>query len=188
MKRVIFICYICKKSYPIYPSWLKQRKTCSRECGNKHKSLIQSGKNNPFFGKKHSSETINKIKIKNKGKRYSPNTEFKKGMVSLNKGKFLEKTLDKNIDNWRERRRFRQQIQKRVLERDCYTCQECGNKRNLQVDHIQSWAEYVELRFNIENCRTLCAGCHYQITYGKPMPKTVRSWGQNMSKGGIQYV
>src|SRR3990167_3958521 len=80
-----------------------------------------------------------------------------------------------------ERRKFSKQIRKVVLERDDYTCQLCGERGgDLQVDHIQSWSEYVELRFNIDNCRTLCSNCHYKITFGKPMPPTVRAWGHNI--------
>jgi len=86
-----------------------------------------------------------------------------------------------------ERRRFQKTIQKQVFERDDYTCQLCGERGgNLQVDHIQSWADYVKLRFCIDNCRTLCMNCHYEITFGKPMPPTVRAWGHNLCKGGKQ--
>lgn len=91
-----------------------------------------------------------------------------------------------NSSNWQggltsfnklERARFKNEMQKLVFERDNYTCQICGSKKDLQVDHIQSWADYVELRFSINNCRTLCMGCHYLITFGKPMPKNIRNWG-----------
>jgi 5-methylcytosine-specific restriction endonuclease McrA len=78
---------------------------------------------------------------------------------------------------------FRKTIQKQVLERDDYTCQICGQKGNeLQVDHIQPWAEYVELRFDINNCRTLCMRCHYKVTYGREMPITVKKWGYNLGR------
>ena len=79
-----------------------------------------------------------------------------------------------------DRVRFRETIQKQVFERDNYTCQICGIKGgNLQVDHIQPWAEYVEGRFDINNCRTLCIKCHYKITFGKEMPENVKTWGHN---------
>lgn len=78
--------------------------------------------------------------------------------------------------------KFREQIQKKVFERDEYKCKFCGSGGSLTVDHIQSWAEYVELRFNMDNCRTLCMKCHYEITFGKPMPPTVRAWGHNLSR------
>lgn len=86
--------------------------------------------------------------------------------------------------NHAERVRFKREIQKKVFERDNYTCQLCEARGvDLTVDHIQSWADYVEMRFCIDNCRTLCAKCHYKITFGKPMPPTVRAWGHHLFKG-----
>ena len=79
-----------------------------------------------------------------------------------------------------ERIKFRKTIQKQVFERDHYLCQICGSNKDLQVDHIQSWSEYVELRFNINNCRTLCSNCHYLITFKKPKPTHIKTWGHNL--------
>ena len=84
-----------------------------------------------------------------------------------------------------ERRRFQQTIQKRIFARDNYTCQLCGCGGDLQVDHIQPWSEYVELRFSLNNCRTLCKSCHYRITFGRPIPDKNMAWGHNLSKGGV---
>ena len=96
----------------------------------------------------------------------------------------------KNSPNWKggavskrklERNRFKVEMQKLVFERDDYACQLCGIRGvYLQVDHIQSWAEYVELRFSMDNCRTLCMGCHYKVTYGRPMPSHVKEWGHSL--------
>jgi len=47
-----------------------------------------------------------------------------------------------------------------VFERDNFTCVECGSKKNLQAHHIKRWAEYPELRFDINNGTTLCKRCH----------------------------
>lgn len=101
-------------------------------------------------------------------------------------------TSGDKCQNWRggitkkdklERGKFRNYIQKQVFERDDYTCQLCGIRgKDMTVDHIQPWAEYIELRFNISNCRTLCQSCHYEITFGKPKPKHIKSWGHNFSK------
>lgn len=87
--------------------------------------------------------------------------------------------------NTLERRRFAREIQKQVFERDGYICILCGSGGNITVDHIQPWAEYIELRFNIDNCRTLCQSCHYEITFGKSMPPTVKAWGHNLLKAEI---
>lgn len=78
-----------------------------------------------------------------------------------------------------EREKFKRLIQKQVLERDDYTYQICGQRGGeLHVDHIQPFAEYVERRFDMENCRTLCRKCHYLITYHREMPLD-SLWGLN---------
>lgn len=114
--------------------------------------------------RKHTPETIEKIRMAKKGKKLKKDGEYKRSR------------------NYNERRRFQKEIQKRVFERDDYTCQICGQKGgNLQVDHIKSWADYPELRFDMDNCRTLCMACHYYVTFKRKIPKNV-IWGNNFSK------
>jgi hypothetical protein len=67
-----------------------------------------------------------------------------------------------------------------VLERDNYTCIWCNKKGGwnkeekrrimLQADHIKPFCLYPELRFAIDNGRTLCKDCH----------KTTETWGYNI--------
>lgn len=146
---------------------------------------VRRGDKHPFYGKHRSEETKAKI------------SEGMKGRIPWNKG--IKQSLDRRIktslfkrknktNNWdgfissgnkNERNKFKRLIQKQIFERDDYTCQLCGVRGvALQVDHIQSWAQYVELRFNMDNCRTLCMDCHYQITFNKPKPKNI-IWGHN---------
>lgn len=49
-----------------------------------------------------------------------------------------------------------------VLKRDKEKCTVCGRGRpaRLQADHIKSWSMYPELRFSVDNGRTLCIPCH----------------------------
>ena len=87
-----------------------------------------------------------------------------------------------------ERTRFKDTVQKRVLKRDDYTCQLCGERGgHLNVDHIQKWSEYVEGRFSIDNCRTLCVECHYKVTFGRDMP-TGSGWGKGIKNVIISYA
>lgn len=71
------------------------------------------------------------------------------------------------------------QFVKSVLERDDYTCQWCGAKNGkgenikLHTHHIESYAEYPELRFDVKNGLTLCDECHYETLRGKRRPARV---------------
>lgn len=116
-------------------------------------------------GKHLSAETKRKMSLANSGARCAA---WKGGVTPPNQ---LART------------KFRQKMQKLIFERDDYTCQLCGQRGgDLQVDHIQSWAEYVHLRFNMDNCRTVCVSCHYKITFGKPLPEDLKGWGHNLFK------
>ena len=69
-----------------------------------------------------------------------------------------------------------------VFDRDGYTCVWCGDKSAegkkvvLQADHIKPFAYFPELRFAIDNGRTLCILCHKKTnTYGI---KSVKLFGR----------
>lgn len=153
----------CGKVFFVKPS-LDRVKCCSMSC-------VRKGLPSPRKGMKASIETRKKQSLAKLGK-IGPLCPNWRGGSSKN-----------------ERQRFRDQMQKLVFERDDYTCQLCGERgKKIQVDHIQPWAKYVELRFNIDNCRTLCMSCHYRITFNKPMPKELITWGHNFNKVGVRRI
>lgn len=130
-------------------------------------------------GKAWSEAMRIKLSISAIGKHKANSGSFKKGLVPIGrdnpnwKGGITEQ-------NRMLRNKFKREIQRQVLQRDDYTCQMCGARGvALQVDHIQPWSEYVELRFSLVNCRTVCQKCHYEITFGRPMPNNVKTWGHN---------
>ncbi len=110
----------------------------------------------------------------------SRSAEVREKISAAKQGITREEWKDyKNTENRRERLKFQKTIQKLVFKRDNYTCQMCGIRGGiLHVDHIQPFAEYVQGRFNMENCRTLCRSCHYLVTFGKIMPQD-SEWGKS---------
>ena len=115
------------------------------------------GNNNPMFGRKHSLESREKMS----GRQWSIETRkklsethtgdkspFWKGGISL-----LHIRIRHGIEFrlWREA----------VFARDNWTCQECGRRGGkLNSHHIKAFADYPELRFAIDNGKTLCLDCH----------------------------
>src|SRR3990167_10657307 len=136
-------------------------------------------------GKKLSKETKMKLRLINLGKKHSQET--KKRMSKSKMGHFVSLEIRKKIseaqkgekgNNWRggvyplnrairklpEYKAWRQ----RVLERDGFSCVWCGQLRGeIEADHIYPFSYHPELRFDINNGRTLCRKCHSKTpTYG----------------------
>ena len=86
----------------------------------------------------------------------------KKKSKRVNKAKEAKKSIRKLYDEWTEK----------VKERDGWVCQLCGAKNHepgktgkptvLNAHHIiaRDNKQFPELRFDVENGITLCAGCH----------------------------
>ncbi len=72
-------------------------------------------------------------------------------------------SVDEKIRKSKEYKKWRLS----VFKRDNYTCQVCGEKGNINADHIKPFALFKELRFDVNNGRTLCVECHRKTpTYG----------------------
>ncbi len=148
--------------------------------GSKHSKeaieKIRQARSNQVI--KHSYETRRKIGLANKGNKYALGRKHTADSIKKMSGSnsvFWKGGITEN--NHYQRIRFRRTIQQEILKRDDFICQLCGIKGGtLHVDHIQPWADYVEGRFSIDNCRTVCRECHYQITFSKPMPIN-STWG-----------
>lgn len=102
-------------------------------------------------GWKMSDEGRHKISISKKGDK----SHFWRGGLTKINAK-IRNSLEYRL--WRES----------VFQRDSYTCIWCGVKgQKLNADHIKPFCDYPQLRFAIDNGRTLCDSCHKKTdTYG----------------------
>jgi len=187
VKTAKFCSRACKdKSQVDKPTWNKGLKgvqvAWNRGLG-KYSRICKCGNEKPNLYAKKCKEChlrIGQIPW-NKGKKMS--LEIRKKFSLARKGKYKGK--ENHVwkggitpETIRLRNEFVRTIQKEVLKRDDYICRICHKRGGeLTVDHIQSWSEYAEGRFSMDNCRTLCRACHYEITFGKPMPKD-NQWGR----------
>lgn len=149
-------CDFCGKVFSVEPHRFKsgRGKFCSSKC-------TKIGMFTP--------EVRAKMSARRKGKptgRTGDKCHFWKGGVTP-KSKADRMSLD--LRNWRNA----------VYERDDFTCQECGQRGGrLNADHIKPFAYFPELRFAIDNGRTLCVDCHRRTdNYGgksnRILPKNV---------------
>ena len=128
---------------------------------------------NPMYGKHHSEETKQKIALTSKGRwlgrKHKEESKLKcqmthKKLVALGihpswkGGKTTETKMLRTSKKYRDWR-------KAVFERDNYTCKLCQRKGGyLEADHRRPFSLFPELRFVVENGRTLCRKCHKNKT------------------------
>jgi hypothetical protein len=152
-------CDYCKEDFLKHQCYIKLNKHhfCSYKCKSLWQSKNMKGKNNTFYGKKHTKETIAIIIEKNKKRIHNKNCKCitckaKRGELELrgknnpNYGnhKFRGKKSHQYIDGRTGLHLLIRKIleynewRKKVYERDNYTCQICGvagNGKNLEAHH-----------------------------------------------------
>jgi len=118
----------------------------------KHKlSQLMSGSRNPFFGKHHSQSTRNQMSLLKQGMFCGSLNPAWKGGYEPYYG-----------PNWHEQRR-------KALIRDNFTCHRCFGKRGgrLEVHHIipfRQFRNYIEAN-RLENLLTYCIRCHREVEW-----------------------
>ena len=156
-RRMNKICPLCKTTFSTWSCASNGRKYCSKKCRaifkkgsiikkcdtclNPYKTFISVGNFHKYCSRKCSLADMPR-KIKGQG-----NPNWQGGITPLNK-----KIRNSNeMKNWR----------KAVFKRDNWTCIRCKKHGgNLEADHIRPFALYQNLRFDINNGRTLCIDCH----------------------------
>ncbi len=147
-------------------TWSKGRKLTEAH-KEKIRNACRGGNSTSFkkgqkinLGRKHSEEIILKQSLSHIGKMTGENHHNWKGGISPIHAKIRSSPEYKF---WR----------KLVFKRDNYTCvwckARCGNGKKviLNADHLKPFSIFPELRFNVDNGRTLCIECHKKTsTYG----------------------
>lgn len=172
-------CLKCKKEFKTFKSRLEvnKGKYCSKSCyynsmvgsllSEGHRLKLKIARKNRVVAKevglkislalkgvKLTKEHRKALRVPHLTMRGDKNHSWKGGITPINKK--IRNSAE--YSNWRIS----------VFERDDYTCQECGIKNTiglgraivLNADHIKPFAYYPELRFSVENGRTLCVECH----------------------------
>lgn len=73
-------------------------------------------------------------------------------------------------------------LRMQALERDGWQCVQCGERRRLEVDHIEPVRDAPEKAFDLRNLQCLCGRCHarktrIEIGLGRPDPAR-EAWKQ----------
>lgn len=81
-------------------------------------------------------------------------------------------------------------LRMQALDRDGWQCVRCGERRRLEIDHIEPVKTHPDLAYVLANLQTLCGRCHarktrIEIGLGRPDPareawkSLVRNTGRN---------
>lgn len=157
-------CECCGKKIWVENNLINRKKFCSKKCfykGRECINLFEKG-HKDFVSKESRKKQSNSIKIWCKN-----NPDKIKERVDKNRGinHYLYKEDRTSIKCQDRRNNPNYKIWRRsCLERDKYKCMVCGKKfskdNQLVVHHIFGYAEYPELRYNVNNGITLCQEHH----------------------------
>jgi len=194
-------CLNCCKEFGYYRT-NKSGKYCSLNCFFSYPENIKRNSERRR-GRKISEETKKKMSLARKGIKQNK-TWIKRRFKSFKKNMLLRVKKTPEILNLKTSKKYKE-TRKKVLERDNYTCQECGDKSggNLQVHHIIPLSfifdEYKiikndNLLFNIDNQITLCKNCHKKTpSYGsklsieaKMLKELKTTWEKEGKKGDFE--
>lgn len=135
--KITKMCEICKKEYEVQRYLYGSSKQCSKEC---HR-LAQKNREGYWTGKKRPDLILPQY-----WKSGSNHPYWKGGVSRLD----LKTRHSYKYSTWR----------KTVINRDGCRCVLCGSEDKIQVDHILSFRDYPNERFNPKNGRVLCFDCH----------------------------
>jgi hypothetical protein len=154
----------------------------------------KKGENNPFFGRKHTTKTKDKIRnsdynknLKGKnnpmwGKHHSEATKLKQREAQIERfqdPKEREKISGENNSNYIHglsksaySKEFTQYLRNEIKERDNYTCQCCGFTQEQHLEKYNRDIEIHHIDYDRENCNknnliTTCKQCNINANHNR---------------------
>lgn len=170
---VIVKCIECGKAKETYKSLAVNAKFCSYQCRGIWRSKNWLGANHPNY----KPEGREPKTCKHCGVEFSMRdgeiiTNYRRRMfcskACADKGGFRLSGESHPNYNPTARRKNRGGSHKKwvnaVIGRDNAKCQDCGATGiELHAHHIKSYRDFPELRFDVDNGKTLCHKCHWQL-------------------------
>jgi hypothetical protein len=140
VEKVTLVCPTCNTEFEVYPHALKSYK--------------QKGRKNPKTVRKYCSKACSVQAQKESDSFKGENNPNWRGGTTSETAKIRH---SEEYQAWRTS----------VFERDNYTCVKCGKRGGpLVADHYPlPFYKYPESRFDIDNGRTLCGDCNFQVTF-----------------------
>ena len=162
------VCAECGKEFSFYLS-IQPGICCSRLCSNKSPLRAKKIANtHKTYGEKHWSrrpevkaKLVKTLRSDNWLGKQRPDMRGEKHWFWRG-GHTNERQLAMQRTEYKTWRR-------EVFSRDNHTCQMCGKRGgDLEADHIRSWRDHSQLRYEVSNGRTLCVPCH----------RSTENWGR----------
>lgn len=189
--KVEFSCKVCGKKFLVPKCREYNAKFCSTSC------QLKSLREKPVWNKglnKFSDYRLKKLSDFNILLKIRPHQPigFRHSENTRKKISAIQQGL--KVENWKgylepKNTRIRKSTEYKlwrvaVFQRDNFTCVWCGiTGIYVQADHIKPFSLFPELRFAIDNGRTLCKSCHKKTdTYGRKVYNYAKSIGMDKSK------
>lgn len=147
------VCKQCEKKFIVSLSCKKQ-KFCCKKCFGKY----NNGINNPFYGKKHSLESLKKMSESRKGRKLSE--EWKRKIGESNKGKKYSLDTRKKMSESHKGKKLSLETRKKMSE-----VQKKGKYLNCKICNKEFWAIPTQIKNGRKYCSIRCSSSDKDRVY-----------------------
>ncbi len=159
----------------------KVRKLTAQFCSLKCAGVPNKGKIPPNLEQARANSPVQKGNTLAKALKGKPRPPFSEEWLKNMGQAFRKTTLNKGENHWNWKGGITEENHKirtssdykdwrmKVFQRDRFSCVECGYRskveRDIVADHIQPFSLFPELRFDVNNGRTLCRPCDKKVGF-----------------------